>query len=208
MIAYHVALLMAAGVLTHQAVPGQPVPPIEVSPVIVTVPGVAPIVVAVPPAVPASSFIIPKGTIVEIQIDETVTSEASVPGQRFRLRSHSPIGVGGVNLLPSAMPGEGEVVHAARAGRNGRSGELIINARFIDCGGVRVPIGRLKIFTGQDDRTMAAMGVSAIVPLGGLLVKGGSVDVPNGAIGEARVMRDVVLPAPLTLCSDVLSTKE
>ena len=198
MIAYHVALLMAAGVLTHQAAPEQPVPPVEVAPVIVTV----------PPVVPASGTIIPKGTIVEVQIDETVTSEASVPGRRFALHSHMPISVGGVILVPSDLRGEGEVVHAARAGGSGRSGELIINARFIDCGAIRIPIGRLKIVAGQDDRTMAAMGVSAIVPFGGLLVKGGSVDIPTGAIGEARVMRDVALPAPLTRCSAPISIKE
>lgn len=198
MIAYHVALLMVGVGVTHQAAPGQPVPPV----------GVSPVIAAVPPVVPASGTIIPKGTIVEVQIDETISSEASVPGRRFALHSHMPISVGGVNLAPSNMPGEGEVVHAARAGGNGRSGELIINARFIDCGGVRIPIGRLKIVAGRDDRTMTAMGVSAIVPLGGLLVKGGSVDIPSGAIGEARVMRDVALPAPLTRCSDPVSIKE
>jgi hypothetical protein len=164
---------------------------------------------AVAASAPALPMVIPRGTIVQVVIDDPLSSETSVPGQHFKLHSRIVVDAGANSMIAPGAAGEGEVVHAARRGGMGRSGELLVNARFLTCAGVRIPIGRLKIFTADADRSREALLVSAAVPLAGLLVKGGAVEIPSGAIGEARVMSDVAVPDPAVLshCSASSSTR-
>ncbi|WP_343519053.1 hypothetical protein [Sphingomonas sp.] len=155
----------------------------------------------------AGAVRIAASTIVDIEITEALSSKTAVPGQRFAIRLVQPIAAGGGGtLLPAGARGEGEIIHARKAGFAGKAGELILAARFLRCGTVDVPLGRFKFAAAGDDRSKsaaavnsAAAGASVFTPIAGVgtvvafLIKGGQMEVPAGARATAQVKADVEL---------------
>lgn len=151
--------------------------------------------VAIPAAAanPAASvLIIPSGTAVLVRIDADVGSKISQTGQVFPIALARPIVIDGREVIPAGAAGEGQVVHAARARGGGKAGELILAARWIAYGGVRVPLRSLKMAGKGVDNTVVASLV------GGFLVSGGNLDIQRNSVGEAKVAADTPLPSTLT----------
>lgn len=151
--------------------------------------------------------LIAKGTAVEIEITAPVGSVLTKPGDFFPIRTVAPIaGSDGAILVPVGTEGVGQVVHAAKAGFGGKPGELIVNARYLQCGDTRVPLGHFNfLVTGADNSKSAALvnsgvaGASALAPLAGVavivpfMIKGGEVVVPAGTHALAKVTADTAM---------------
>ncbi len=173
------------------------VAPAPVEPLPVADPGVA----EVRPA-PLSAA---NGTTIEIEIVDPINSKVAVQGQRFPIRLTVPVrDAEGRAIVPAGAVGEGEVIHARKAGFAGKAGELILAARFIRCGPIEVPLGRFKFGGIGADRSQsvgaanaAAAGAAVVAPVAVVapiivfMIKGGEIDSPAGTRGTARLKADL-----------------
>jgi hypothetical protein len=132
---------------------------------------------------------IPALTPVEIVVDAELGSKTSTTGQMFPLHLGAAIIVDGKELVPAGTLGEGEIVHAKKAGGSGAPGELVVAARYLQLGGKRLKLRSMRIgLVGKDavNGVVAFNAVTAVTPL------------PIGIIGFAVTGRNVVYPAGTT----------
>jgi len=144
-----------------------------------------------PAAVPGGGDHIPVKTVVEIEITEAISSKTSNVGDGFALKLVAPLVIDGKTILPAGLAGRGEVTHVGKTGSGGQSGELIVNARFLQCGDLRIPLGHFHRSATGKGNTGAAFAVGTIIPFGQLLVSGHDVTMPAGTGGTAQVNEDV-----------------
>lgn len=157
------------------------------------------------------TFVIPRLTPVMVQIVDPVGSLSSKSLDIFRIRLAEPIMFDGKVLVPAGITGKGEVVHAKKAGGSGAPGELVLAARYLDVDGRQLrlrsmhvtPSGLSKIRTVNEINIAAAATVPAVA-LVGFFMKGGEVDVPAGALAEARIAQDFAIAGPVDGPENVL----
>ena len=89
----------------------------------------------------------------------------------------------------------GEVTHAATRGSGGKAGELIINARYLKCDDLRIPLGHFHYAIAGQNNVGNAFITSQIIPFGQFLVSGHDAVILAGAKGSAQVAADVIIPA-------------
>lgn len=205
---------LALAVALSAQSPGQEASPDPVDAPRVANPGVAEVVPA-----PLS---VPNGTMIDIEIVDPINSKAVVQGQRFAIRLVDQlVDAGGRTIIPAGATGEGEVIHARKAGFAGKAGELILAARFIRCGPIEVPIGRFKFLAVGSDRSgsvgtanAAAAGASVVAPVAAVapvvlfMIKGGEIDIPAGARGTARLKADLqATEEAVSMCGAAVGVK-
>ncbi|MCI4589771.1 hypothetical protein MOK15_06660 [Sphingobium sp. BYY-5] len=139
---------------------------------------------------PATSSV-PAGTYVDFEILDPLNSKLSKPGDRFRIRTTVPVVLNGAIVVPEGAPGEGEVIHAARARAAGKAGELILAARFIEHQGQRIALRSFRFAQAGTSRTDEAAWLSLIAVPVALFMAGGDVDVPAGTRGQAKLVADL-----------------
>ena len=159
---------------------------------------------AAEPAAPAAAppgpaaDVIPAGTVVHIAIDDALSASASHEGQPFRLHLAEPIVLAGRTLVPAGTEGGGEVIEAKRPGLAGKPGVLILAARYLAFGDVRIPLGHLRYGQTGRNNEVASIVAMAAIGLPGALVGGGDVKAAAGLRASAKVTSDVPLPAHTT----------
>lgn len=136
---------------------------------------------------------IPAGTIVQIELDQDLGSGRSRTGETFPIHLVDPIVVDGRTLIPAGARGMGEVVHAApRRWISHAAGELILAARFLETGGIRVPLHKLGFArTGREGGFLMMSGPGFVSMGQGM---GGNINVPAGTRLEAKVRGEVQVP--------------
>ena len=134
-------------------------------------------------------------TIVEIAITDALSSKTNVIGDFFAIKLAKPLVIDGRTVLQAGLIGKGEVTHAAKSGGGGKAGELIVNARFLECGGLRIPLGHFHHSANGQSNVGGAFATAQVIPFGQFLVKGGEAAMPAGTSGTAQVNADVVIPA-------------
>jgi hypothetical protein len=155
----------------------------------------APIVGAAPSASSSAvAMTVPVGTIIEVQIVDTMSSKIAKQGETFALRLAKPIQVGGQILIPAGALGAGEVIDSQKGGFGGAAGKLVLSARYIEVNGARMPIRAMRIGVAGDDYVKTAITIGFISPISSLFVTGGNVEVPAGTVAGAKVAADFVVP--------------
>lgn len=147
--------------------------------------------VAAAPLSEADALKVAAKTVVDIEITQPIDSKTTKPGERFTIKLAKPIIVGGRTLVPAGITGEGEVIHAAKARFGGKAGELVLAARYVDCGAVRLPLGYFKFGAAGENRTETAFAASMLVPVAGLFIAGGEMRVTSGTRANAKVRSDI-----------------
>lgn len=155
----------------------------------------APAPVAAPPAAQGGEAHIPVKTVIEIEITQAISSRTSSFGDHFALKLAAPVMIDGKTILPAGLVGQGEVTHVGKTGSGGQSGELIVNARFLQCGDMQIPLGHFHRSAVGKDNTGAAFAVATVIPFGQLLVSGHDVTIPAGTTGTAQINEDVAFTA-------------
>jgi hypothetical protein len=144
---------------------------------------------------------VPAGTVVEVELVDQVSTKVQRSGDTFALRLAAPLIVNGRVVLRAGAPGVGEVVESAKPGMGGKPAELVLAARYLRQGRVRVELRALQLAGAGRDNSMAAQAVGltgiAFAPLGfvGLAVRGGNVVFPPGTSATAKVAADMMLPS-------------
>jgi len=142
----------------------------------------------------ADAWVIPAGHPIELETGAEVSSKLHQRGYQFPIRLASALVIDGVEVLPAGVTGIGEVTSAAPSGMGGRAGELMINARYLEYNGLRVPLRGMKIGLRGQDNTMAALAVSYAVGPFALFVTGGNIVLPAGTFARAKVAQSVSIP--------------
>ena len=150
---------------------------------------------AVPTATPDGEDHIPVKAVVEIEITQPLSSGTNNIGDMFALKLAAPLVIDGRTILPAGLIGKGEVTHVGKKGTGGQSGELIVNARYLQCGDIRIPLGHFHYGIAGKNNVAGAFAVAAVIPFGQFLVSGHDAVIPAGAGGTAQINADVVLPA-------------
>lgn len=144
-----------------------------------------------------SSIRIPALTAVELTVLEEVSSKTAVSGQPVKLALASPLQVAPELGLPAGTPVEGLVIHAARGGMGGKSGELLLGAKRIALpDGTAIALRSFKLgpARGRNNETLA-FATAVTVGLPALFITGGSARIPAGTIANAKTSADIEVSA-------------
>lgn len=138
---------------------------------------------------------VPEGTAILLELAEAVGSAARVTGDVFAIKLAEPLLLDGQTVLPAGTPGQGQVVHAARARGAGRPGELILTARYLLHDGRKLPLRayRTVSMTGKSNAGLATAGLLLAGPAT-FLVRGGDVALPAGTLATARLAAEISVP--------------
>lgn len=146
---------------------------------------------------------IPRDTSIHITIETTLQSDHITPGDMFPIRLAAPLMIDGRELLPAGLIGQGEVIDTKKSGGGGAAGGIVTNARFLMCGAVRVPVGKMHLSAGGKDNAALSAAVSAGVGPFALFIKGRNAVIPQGAEAEAKVIADTTLGGPCAVSAPV-----
>lgn len=153
---------------------------------------------------------IPAGTIVALEITESLVSDERKTGDAFGFKLAQPIVLDGVELIPAGTSGVGEIVHAAPARASGKAGELIVAARHLDWQGTRIPLRGTKLGGAGSDRSGMVAGVAVAAGVFALFIHGGQMQIPAGTAAHAKLAQALPMP-PLSdaaSAASVSSAKE
>ena len=133
-----------------------------------------------------------EGTTLHLQINEDVTSGSFKRGDHFKLHLSEPVTLDGLEVIHAGAYAEGEVVHAAKPGSSGTPGALILTARFIQVGDLKIKLRSYTGGTGKDNFGSAtAVGVTIGFPA--MFIRGKNIVIPAGTDVYAQVVESSVL---------------
>lgn len=118
------------------------------TPAAIAAPAAAPVAAPTPPSsAPAAPCkpCIPALTPVTLVLDADLGSKISRTGDMFPLHLAQPIVIDGDELVPAGTPGQGEVIHAKKAGGSGTAGELVLAARFLTVGSRQLRLRSMRV---------------------------------------------------------------
>lgn len=147
--------------------------------------------------VAANQQTISEGTIVLVEIGQTIDSKISKRGDQFPLRLSEPLLIGERVVLPAGAAGVGEVIHASPSKGGGKAGELLLGARSIEGGDLKIPLRALKVGGQGEDLTLATLVISTGIGPLAMFVRGGEIVIPSGTRATAKVARTIELPSPI-----------
>lgn len=143
---------------------------------------------APPKSESSASVTIPVGSPVIIELVAPLSSKDAKTGEAFPIRLAQPLMDGNAVLIPAGVLGMGEVVHAAKGGWDGRGGELLLAARYVEFAGVKVKLRRLRLGgSGQDFLWRNQIPT-------GYITHGREIEFPAGTRAEALVAVETELP--------------
>ncbi|MFN4134265.1 MAG: hypothetical protein ACK4G2_01320 [Novosphingobium sp.] len=145
---------------------------------------------------------IPALTPVSIMIDADLGSRISATGQTFPIHLAEAIVIDGRELAPAGATGEGEVIHAKKAGGSGAPGELVLTARFLMVDGRPLKLRSMRVGLVGGDAVNGVVAFNAAtaatpLPIGiiGFAVTGRNVVYPKGTVATAKTAEPFVIAA-------------
>lgn len=179
-----------------------PVVPAE-TPAEATAPAAEALAEAAAEAPAPAGLLLPKTTPIIIAIEKELGSKISQTGETFPIRLVQPVLVEGIEVLPAGITGQGEVVHAKKAGLAGAAGELVLAARYLDLNGRRIELrsfrfmeaGESSLGKGQDNTGVSNMTTALAGPIG-FLIGGGNTNVMPGTVANAKIRNDELFERP------------
>lgn len=138
--------------------------------------------------------IIPEGAVVVVEIGQTIDSKIAKRGDQFPLRLSEPLVIDEQVVLPAGAAGVGEVIHASPSKGGGKAGELLLAARSIESGDLKILLRALKVGGQGDDQTLATLVLSTGIGPLAMFVRGAEIVIPSGTRATAKVARATELP--------------
>jgi hypothetical protein len=163
-----------------------------------------------PPTAPPP-IVVPRGTAIEVVLDQSLSSKTASTGQSFSATVVDPVVVDGQAVIPKGAHARGSVTSAKSAGRFKGASELGLALRHIEINGQRYEIAAStpelsKKGKGKRTGAMVGGGAGGGALIGGLAgggkgaLIGGLIGAGAGTGGAAFTgNRDVELPAETAL---------
>ena len=142
---------------------------------------------------PVACCVVPVGMPVEIELTQLVTSRTAREGDRFAIKLAQDLVVDGTIVAHAGATGMGEVVDAAPGSIGGRPGKLVLAARWVDGGAVRLPLRSFHLAGSGNDSSRSTLLAMTFTPYVGILalgIQGGNIDYPAGTRAMAKVAAD------------------
>ncbi len=128
---------------------------------------------------------IPPLTLVRIELAEALSSRTSVTGETFVISLASPVVIDGREVIPAGAKGRGEIIHAKKTGI-GVGGELVLAARYLNLGDRQLRLRSMQFNGAGRDQQGLVLAVAAAVGLPAMFIRGKHIDVPTGALADAK----------------------
>lgn len=165
--------------------------------------------------VPPPALVVPKAHPIVISVDAELGSKISVTGQMFPISLAQAVVVEGIELLPAGIKGEGQVVHAKKAGLAGAAGELVLAARYLEHNGRRIELrsfrfmeaGESSLGKGQDNTGVSNITTALAGPIG-FFIWGGNTNVMPGTIASAKFRNEETFVRPAAEPADQQVTQQ
>jgi hypothetical protein len=129
---------------------------------------------------------VPAGTVLRIELQTTVASDASRVEQPVRARLRSPIVVGSVEAVPAGAQLNGVVTNAKRSGRVKGRAEVAFRLTSLEAHGERLPI-RTAVVSRQAPATKTQDAVDIGIPAAAGAVTGAIVGGKDDAAKGAAI---------------------
>ncbi|HXB21349.1 MAG TPA: hypothetical protein VNV88_08210 [Candidatus Solibacter sp.] len=135
------------------------------------------------------ALVVPKGTLIYVRLEQTISSHTAQPGESFPAVLDEPLMVDGRTVAPRGAKVNGRVIAAHESGRLHNAGYLRLTLSSLMLNGKEVPIQTSSIFVkggSYKNRNLAYIGGGAGGgALLGALVGGGKGALIGSAIGAA-----------------------
>lgn len=155
--------------------------------------------------IPAGNAYIPKGTIIDVELVEELSSKKNHVDDDVRLKTLDNIIINDVIVVPVGALVEGKVTKCTSSGLFGRAGKLEFTINSVrSVNGIDIPLQYTDLReAGSDD---GAIAVAAVVTLiGGLFMKGKNVSFPAGTKMSAKVVADTDLKVRLDNLAEMMN---
>lgn len=194
---------------TRQITPAQPKKvPAPVKPIPASQQAVAPQQAAAPPPPPKPApkpIVIPAGTVLNVRLDQPISSKTSQTGDPFHASVSSPIVIQGKTIVPTGARASGTVTDAKDAGRFKGAATLTLALKTVAIGGKQYAVQTApatKTSKGKGSRTakMVGGGTAGGALIGGIAgggkgaAIGALVGAGAGTAGSATGNADINLP--------------
>jgi len=137
---------------------------------------------------------LPADTVVRIALVDDVNSKDRARGDKFAIRLAAPIVLDGRTVVPPGATGMGEIVYAERGGGGGSPGKLVLAARYLDVGGVRLRLKAFQLSAGGESDFREMQVAAEFLSVGVMFIHGHNVEYPIGTRANAKIAEDTVLP--------------
>ena len=148
---------------------------------------------AKPVVIPQGHAYIPKDTILNVELEQELTSKKARKGDIVKFKTLENIIINDVVVIPVGTEVDGVVTQATSSGLFGRAGKLEVAITSVkSINGVKIPLEYTSLKeAGSDDGAVAVAAVVSII--GGLFMKGKNVSFPAGTKMAAKVTEDTDL---------------
>lgn len=139
----------------------------------------------------ASTVNLPAGTVVRLELAETVSSETAVVGQRVNFKVINEVKKSGKILINGGTTAIGEIITVDKNGALGKPGTIGIQLKSVNAiDGTVVLISASKVVNGASKQTEALI-VTLILCIFGIFIKGENATLQAGSIFEATTISDL-----------------
>ena len=158
--------------------------------------------------IPEGNAYIPKGTVINIELTEELSSKKNHVDDDVPLKTLDNIIINDVVVVPAGSLVSGKVTKCTGSGLFGRAGKLEFTINSVkSVNGVEIPLQYTeKREAGSDDGAVAVAAAVSII--GGLFMKGKNVSFPAGSKMTAKVVADTDLKVKIeNLAEEMNPTK-
>jgi hypothetical protein len=145
------------------------------------------------------SVTLPARTVVQLKLEELLSSATATQGQHFKLVLDEDVLHQGRILIPRGTPAVGTVLNVERSGQMGAGSLLSIKIEYLEIGAQRVRLHSTLSSADKSQERKAAWINAAFVPMG-IFVQGKDIEVASGTLISAYTKDtvEIIVAEPAT----------
>ena len=129
--------------------------------------------------VPAGPALLQEGTLIEVELLDTLSSKLSKQGDVFRMKTTADVEVKGRVVIPTGSIGYGTITYVEPRRMLGQAGELFYRFEYIKAGDRNIKIRSSQGGAGKDS-TGSTIALVALFGVFGMFKKGADIVIPAG----------------------------
>ncbi len=144
-------------------------------------------------SVAAPDGVLRRGTELRLVTHEDVSSDEAQAGDAVALQMDEDVMAGDAVIVPKGSAARAVLTRVARAGANGKPGELVFQVQSLTAGEVTVPLAATLTLAAPDPGAQQRVANASLVHVSGALGRGEDVEITPGMRLTARVTADTAL---------------
>lgn len=139
-------------------------------------------------------IVVPANTVVEMELQEDISSQKNRTGDIVPFFVKYPVSVGGFEVVSAGAKAYGEITDASPAKGYGKSGKLEFTIKFVEASdGTKIPLSFELEKKQGNQYAKAAVGTYMTAGLGGGAMKGKKINIAKGTMIKVFVPQDTKL---------------